>query len=167
MSSRLLDARRTAKAWLCVLSGVRSAIRCLPRSSGKPQPFTRAAGRQRSDQQQQRQRDHRGDQCEEDQAPRRSHLPHRSLRCFHSSALLFDGRGGDRSKNDGTVNSAKRPGRELAIRRLPTSAAAMASVSWPWSRILSSRDRRQILDCNDTEQPKAQRYCQAFSPVQS
>ena len=41
--------------------------------------------------------------------------------------------------------------RELAIRRLPTSAAAMASVSWPWSRILSSSDRRQILDCNDTE----------------
>ena len=47
MSSRLLDARRTAKAWLCVLSGVRSAIRCLTRSSGKPQPFSRAAGRQR------------------------------------------------------------------------------------------------------------------------
>jgi len=56
--------------------------------------------------------------------------------------------------------------RELAIRRLPTSAAA-ASVSWPWSRILSSSDRSQILDCNDTEQSKAQRYCQAFSPVQS
>ena len=47
MSSRLLDARRTAKAWLCVLSGVRSAIRCLTRSSGKPQPFSIAAGRQR------------------------------------------------------------------------------------------------------------------------
>jgi hypothetical protein len=29
MSSRLLDARSTAKAWLCVLSGVRSAITVL------------------------------------------------------------------------------------------------------------------------------------------